>query len=617
MRIAWVIGSLLGIVLCQPVTGQSIDTYRRGLAQQATRPGLSPPQRIEACIQVVDSYRFADSAKSLRWAEKAMAVAQQHRLPAWQSLVYAHRAWVYSANGDEPQQRLAAQYAFDWATKSQNNQALGYAYYEKAMLEPNQARQINYFLIGESYLLKTPDNVKLAQLYYQLSGYYAYVNDSGKRFLYAQKSLEAAHRQPSPYAHVLAYFAMGDAYQERFQQNKQQQASFDSAMFYYRQALMLENHHELARSPLVADVYHNIAALYWDKDSRLYADSILHITRQTIDRLATTPKNSTLLMARCLRSDVLLMQGRVAEAAQLIQQAVDGQPELLKDQFIRSRLLTAHYLLYKKQRNYPLALATYEQLTQLQDSINNVNRVKEIKRIEARFINARNIARLQTAEEKVLFRTGIAVGLLALLGVSVFALVLRTRLARTARQQFVLQENLLRQQLTEQELQATLQQKEVERLLLENQLEQQQKEYYQQDLMGSLLQIERKNDLLLRLKTEIKALPAYPSRLLTILDQTLSVDDDFKKFNRNFERSYPSFLITLQQQADNQLTQLDLKYCAYIKLGMSTKEVAALLSIEPQSVRMSKYRIKQKFRLSANESLDDFIRQGGAGFTRQ
>ena len=56
------------------------------------------------------------------------------------------------------------------------------------------------------------------------------------------------------------------------------------------------------------------------------------------------------------------------------------------------------------------------------------------------------------------------------------------------------------------------------------------------------------------------------------------------------------------------LTDLDLKYCAYIFLKRNTKEMASLMGVEPKSIRMSKYRLKQKLGLDKEEQLEAFVR---------
>jgi DNA-binding CsgD family transcriptional regulator len=56
------------------------------------------------------------------------------------------------------------------------------------------------------------------------------------------------------------------------------------------------------------------------------------------------------------------------------------------------------------------------------------------------------------------------------------------------------------------------------------------------------------------------------------------------------------------------LTEENLRMCAYFKIGMTTKQLAQLLHIIPRSVIINRYRLKKKLQLSDSENLDDFIR---------
>ncbi len=75
------------------------------------------------------------------------------------------------------------------------------------------------------------------------------------------------------------------------------------------------------------------------------------------------------------------------------------------------------------------------------------------------------------------------------------------------------------------------------------------------------------------------------------------------------QQLHPYFFNRLHEKATQKLTPLDLRYCAYIYLQMNTKQIAQVLHIEPQSVRMSKYRLKQKFGLDKPVDFEAFLRR--------
>lgn len=85
-------------------------------------------------------------------------------------------------------------------------------------------------------------------------------------------------------------------------------------------------------------------------------------------------------------------------------------------------------------------------------------------------------------------------------------------------------------------------------------------------------------------------------------DKPLS--DDFKVY---FDEVHPGFLLRLSQRYP--LSKSDLRLCAYLHLGMTTKEIAALTFKEVRSVESSRNRLRKKLGLPPESSLQDFLRQ--------
>ena len=55
------------------------------------------------------------------------------------------------------------------------------------------------------------------------------------------------------------------------------------------------------------------------------------------------------------------------------------------------------------------------------------------------------------------------------------------------------------------------------------------------------------------------------------------------------------------------LTSNDMKLAAYLKLGLSTKEIAELMKISPRGVEISRYRLRKKLQIPAEVSLFTFF----------
>ena len=55
------------------------------------------------------------------------------------------------------------------------------------------------------------------------------------------------------------------------------------------------------------------------------------------------------------------------------------------------------------------------------------------------------------------------------------------------------------------------------------------------------------------------------------------------------------------------LTPNDLRLCAYLRLNLSSKEIAPLLNISVRSVEIKRYRLRKKMDLNHETSLVEHI----------
>ena len=78
------------------------------------------------------------------------------------------------------------------------------------------------------------------------------------------------------------------------------------------------------------------------------------------------------------------------------------------------------------------------------------------------------------------------------------------------------------------------------------------------------------------------------------------------RFEKHFEDVYPGFFKSLIRYS-SKLTQNDLRFCAYLKMNLSTDEIAKLTSISIRTVESKKYRVKKKFKIGNDQSLTGFI----------
>ena len=81
---------------------------------------------------------------------------------------------------------------------------------------------------------------------------------------------------------------------------------------------------------------------------------------------------------------------------------------------------------------------------------------------------------------------------------------------------------------------------------------------------------------------------------------------DWDEFQKHFNKSYPGFLEKLAS-LNKSLTIPDLRICAYLRSGQTTKEIAQMTGLSVRSIESRRYRLRKKLDLKRDTSLHTFI----------
>ncbi len=136
-----------------------------------------------------------------------------------------------------------------------------------------------------------------------------------------------------------------------------------------------------------------------------------------------------------------------------------------------------------------------------------------------------------------------------------------------------------------------------------------------QELANSTMSIIKKNEFLMELKEILKAQKddlgtrypeKYYSRIIRKIDNNISSIDDWNVFEIHFEKAHEKFLQKLTSKYPH-LSHSDLRLCAYLRMNLSSKEIAPLLRISYRGVENHRYRLRKKLLLKKDVNLTDFI----------
>jgi AraC family transcriptional regulator, chitin signaling transcriptional activator len=130
------------------------------------------------------------------------------------------------------------------------------------------------------------------------------------------------------------------------------------------------------------------------------------------------------------------------------------------------------------------------------------------------------------------------------------------------------------------------------------------------ELAVSTMSLIKKNELLSMIKDDLKKTNEDGNRsvksVITTISKNINEEDNWTIFKEAFDNADKDFLKKVKT-AHPLLTPNDLRLCAYLRLNLSSKEIAPLLSISVRSIEIKRYRLRKKMELLHEQGLVEYI----------
>lgn len=120
------------------------------------------------------------------------------------------------------------------------------------------------------------------------------------------------------------------------------------------------------------------------------------------------------------------------------------------------------------------------------------------------------------------------------------------------------------------------------------------------------LMLEENSNVINSIEQKLDDTPENPQALKSMLKIGRLDTDDWRNFEAFFEKVHPSFQRILREKYGIK-SESRIKLACYIWMGLSSKQIAKLLMIEPASVMKSRYRLRQQMKLDVGESLEEAL----------
>ena len=116
-----------------------------------------------------------------------------------------------------------------------------------------------------------------------------------------------------------------------------------------------------------------------------------------------------------------------------------------------------------------------------------------------------------------------------------------------------------------------------------------------------------KEELVPIVKTDnVEESPEEFKKILSLINDADRADTDWEHFAVHFDHVHANFLSKLKEKIPS-LSANDLKLCAYLKMNLTSKEIAQLMSVTVRAVEVSRYRLRKKLDVSSETNLFDYL----------
>lgn len=271
------------------------------------------------------------------------------------------------------------------------------------------------------------------------------------------------------------------------------------------------------------------------------------------------------------------------------------------------------------RKAYDLAFAFKDSVIASKSKLNEVKNGKlyETSKVKFEIQNYQNQIKLNEAKlssERKMFYSIIAIIII----VVVFIIWILRNLSIKHKQKKLIAER------NEQILALELEKEKNELLLLEKQLDEQKAismleqerlknevEQKNRKLSAKALYLSGRNQMIEEVLSELSELPQVSKEALLVnhiqtLKTHLKTDNEWDNFITHFEEVNQNFLIKLKSKHPNLIAN-DIRFLSYIYMNLSTKEIASMLNIAPESCRKRKERISTKMEIPDDISLYDYL----------
>lgn len=95
-------------------------------------------------------------------------------------------------------------------------------------------------------------------------------------------------------------------------------------------------------------------------------------------------------------------------------------------------------------------------------------------------------------------------------------------------------------------------------------------------------------------------------KVIKTIEKNIAGDQDWEQFEIHFDQVHGDFMGRFKREYEN-LSPQEIKLSAYLRMNLSTKEIAYLMNISLRGVEIARYRLRKKLNLERSDNLQEYI----------
>ncbi|MBC2845146.1 tetratricopeptide repeat protein [Winogradskyella flava] len=570
---------------------------------------------------------YSDPPDAIKYAKDAIEVSKKIGFAKGEARAYQRLGIAYSNTSDYKNSNKAYKKALKFYKTNSDDYRIGLMYYNLAINFKDESQYdstLYYNNIAESHFKTANDSLQLANttglrgsVYFEkgqlllalqytlreaemfkelkdtlrytdairtLASIQHYKGDFKQAIKNFHECISLYKKYNDNYFLSIAYRDLGVAYL------KSKPVVADSASFYFNQAIKIANKNSMDYQEAAALAF--LGELHIKQDKFKEAERVLLKSRSISQQINNNLSESSALLDLAL---IYRKQGKLNKALRF---ANDGL-RLASDKELYDNINSGYrnlYEIYKAKSDTKNALFYFEKFKQSGDSLYNIKQSNTINELQIIHETEKKEAELALQDEEIeTLNKEVEISNLKniLYSVGMVAFIVIAALTY-----FLFKQRIKKRRIAHEK---------------ETEIYKQKIDFKQRELVSQTLHLVQKKtfmqeiqDSLERIKQDPKLFNTESKRLIALLKRENATDRDWETFKSYFAEVHSDFDLKLKR-ITSEITDKEIRLAAFLRMNLSTKEIAAMLNVLPDSVKKSKYRLKNKLALGKEADLTQFL----------